>query len=122
MDSSKKIFRKVLVSYFSVLVIPIIAGVFIYYSALSSVTELFKDDVSNMLKSSISTSDVRFMEAEHIPSYLKADSNLHAFLQYSEIKMGSKDIYSVYQAYSNMTNFGFLIFSGSGCSNCFPSE
>ena len=108
MDSSKKIFRKVRVSYFSVLVIPIIAGVFIYYSALSSVTELFKDDVSNMLKSSISTSDERFMEAEHIPSYLKADSNLHAFLQYSEIKMGSKDIYSVYQAYSNMTNFGFL--------------
>lgn len=67
MDSSKKIFRKVLVSYFSVLVIPIIAGVFIYYSALSSVTELFKDDVSNMLKSSISTSDELLMEAEHIP-------------------------------------------------------
>lgn len=65
--SSKKIFRKVLVSYFSVLVIPIIAGVFIYYSALSSVTELFKDDVSNMLKSSISTSDDAFMRLNIFP-------------------------------------------------------
>lgn len=108
MDSSKKIFRKVLVSYFSVLVIPVIAGVFIYYSALSSITELFKDDVSNMLKSSISTSDVRFMEVEHIPSYLKADSNIRTFLQLNEIKKGSEDIYQVYRAYSNMTNFSFL--------------
>lgn len=108
MSSSRKIFNKVMISYFSVLLVPIIAGLFIYHSALTSVTRLFRDNMNSMLNQSITLMDVPLQELERIPYYLKNYSDMTAFLKMEEITEGSADNYQVYQAFHNMPKFSLV--------------
>lgn len=108
MNTSKKIFFKVLISYFSVLAVPVIAGLVVYRSSLTSVTRLFRDDTRAMLHQIVDSADLRFQELEHIPYYLKSNSDFSSFLRLEEIPEGSPETYQVYQAYSNMPKFSLV--------------
>lgn len=108
MNSSQRAFVKILLSYFSVLAIPVIAGLAIYHSAFNSITGLIRDNAHNMLKQSISITDVRLQELESLPFYLGTHSDFVSFLNQNQISEGSSEVFSVYQAYSNMPKFSLV--------------
>ena len=108
MNSSQKAFIKILLSYFSILIIPVIAGLAIYHSAFTSITKLVRGNAHNMLNQSISITDTRLQELESLPFYLSSHSDMISFLNKNQILEGSSEVFSMYQAYSNMPKFSLV--------------
>lgn len=98
-------FIKILLSYLSVLAIPVLAGVVIYHSALTSVTKLVRDNSHSMLSQSVAMTDIRLGELEALPFYLKSHSDMISVLSRNEIAEGSTELYQVYRLMLISPNF-----------------
>ncbi|GEM_PF-2712764 len=107
-SSNHNMFIKILLSYLSVLAIPVLAGVVIYHSALTSVTKLVRDNSHSMLSQSVAMTDIRLGELEALPFYLKSHSDMISVLSRNEIAEGSTELYQVYRAYANFPKFSLI--------------
>lgn len=101
--SDKKTFYRILISYLSVLIIPILIGTLIYYSAVSSTTKMVRNYSHSMLNQSINTIDAQLKELESIPFYLSSLSELTT--KNVEIPPGSSKVYDIYQLYQHIPKF-----------------
>lgn len=104
--SDKKTFYRILFSYLSVLIIPILIGTFIYYSAVSSTTKMVRNYSHSMLNQSVNTIDAQLKELESIPFYLSSLTELTT--KNVEITPGSPEIYDIYQLYQHIPKFSLI--------------
>lgn len=98
-------FPRILLSYLSVLAIPICICLIIYYSAVSSVTKIVRDYSRSMLDQMISNTDTRLQELEPLSFYLKSSSDMLRLLGRQEIAEGSAEFYDVYKTYIALPKF-----------------
>ncbi len=109
MDTSEKhMFFRILLSYLSVLIVPVLIGILIYHSAVTSATKIVRNYSHNMLNQSVNTIDARLKELESLPFFLESMPELISLSSYESIPKGSPEMYDVYQFYKRMPKFSLI--------------
>lgn len=109
MDTSEKhMFFRILLSYLSVLIVPVLIGILIYHSAVTSATKIVRNYSHNMLNQSVNTIDARLKELESLPFFLESMPELISLSSYDSIPKGSPEMYDVYQFYKRMPKFSLI--------------
>lgn len=107
-SSDQRAFFRILISYLSVLIVPVSIGIIIYYSSVSSMTKLVRNYSLSMLHQSVDIMDARLREMESIPFYLQSMPELVNLSGYDEIPTGSADNYEVYKVYQHLPKFSLI--------------
>ncbi len=107
-SSDQRVFFRILISYLSVLVVPVSIGIIIYFSSVSSMTKLVRSYSLSMLKQSVDIMDARLREMESIPFYLQSMPELIELSGYDEIPRGSAGNYEVYKVYQHLPKFSLI--------------
>ena len=107
-SSEKHVFSSILLSYLSVLAVPVAIGIIIYYSAVSSVTRLVRDFSHNLLNQSVDIMDARLQEMESLPFYLQSIPELISLSNMEAIPSGSPETYHIYETYRRMPKFSLI--------------
>lgn len=98
-------FFRMLLSYLSVLVVPLLGCLLLYYSAVSSVTKSVNKYTGEMLNQMIGIIDIRLQELESIAYSISQTPDILRALGNTSIPEGDNSFYEVYEAYSSLPKF-----------------
>ncbi len=105
--NKKLVYRRFLISYILILVLPITLGSFVYYKALDIIEKDARDARMFMLKQSCTFVDNYFKDVERVVISLSLDPKLQDIMYMDPPDYGASDIYNVNEAQRSLGTYRF---------------
>lgn len=96
---------RILLSYLSILFIPLIAVFFIYAISTQALLDYQKSQTQFNLEKTAATVQLRFEELNNINSYIQSNPGVNSIINSSKNSQGKRDIYLIRNALSNIPTY-----------------
>lgn len=96
---------RMLLSYFSILLVPLLVVVALYGTAMDAILVSRQETALNALRETAHIVTARVEELRNISSYIHSDPNTNAIVNRSRFEQKNRDIYAIYQAIGSLPNY-----------------
>ena len=105
MSRINRISIRTLLSYFSILLVPLCAVLVIYFMTMDAILMSRQETALNNLKETASIMSARLEELNNISSYIYSDSNANAIINRSRVAPKQRNIFAFYQTIEALPNY-----------------